>query len=146
MGLSFAPTPTPFISYTRLILFDCSLACVPYIGVVDRDTSLATRTLLRPFTRVFVRRRLHSHSQFLHGGRLLATLSQRLLTFFLKPLHLSVAFNCDISCTRFYLAASFTAARSTRSFTAAATSYSMETLFRRSTPYCCNPSPFKKLS
>jgi hypothetical protein len=58
------------------------------------------------------RRRLHSHSQFLHGGRLLATLSHRLVTFFLKPLHSSVAFSCDISCTRFYLAASFTAARS----------------------------------
>jgi hypothetical protein len=36
-----------------LILFDCSLACVPHIGVVDKDTSLAARTLLRPFTRLF---------------------------------------------------------------------------------------------
>jgi hypothetical protein len=35
-GRRSAPTPTPFISNTRLILFDCSLACVPHLGVVDK--------------------------------------------------------------------------------------------------------------
>jgi hypothetical protein len=65
--------------------------------------------------KTFCRRRLHSHSQFLHGGRLLATLSHRFFTSFSKILHLSVGSNCDISCTRFYLASSFTTARPPRS-------------------------------
>jgi hypothetical protein len=60
-------------------------------------------------------RLLHSRSQLLDCRRVLAGLSHRLLIFFFKPDPSNVAFNCDISCTRFYLAASFTAARSIRS-------------------------------
>jgi hypothetical protein len=43
----FAPKPT------RYILCDSPLVCVPQLGVVDKDKSLAARTLLRPFTRLF---------------------------------------------------------------------------------------------
>jgi hypothetical protein len=98
------------------VTLDCSLRLLACLRAVSRRRRQRQVTGYSNFAssvhKTLCRRRLHSHSQFLEGGRLLATLSHRLLTFFLKLFHLSVALNCDTSCTRFYLAASFTAARS----------------------------------
>jgi hypothetical protein len=95
-----------FSSSARLIACRISASSTRHVTSCSNLASAVHKTLSR--------RRLHSLSQFLDGGSCLATLSQHLLTFCSQIFFFSVASNYDNSCTRFYLAASFIAARTPR--------------------------------
>jgi hypothetical protein len=107
----FAPTPTPS-SNTRLILFHCSPACLPLLGVVGQMTRHCSN-LASAVHKTLCRRRLHCQAQFIDGARLLATHLPRMphdiqsLTILASsPQRLQFCY------TQFYSAASLTAARS----------------------------------
>jgi hypothetical protein len=128
-----------------LILFDCSLACEPYIGVVvmirdkllelcigSSQDSLPTPT---SFPLAVSPRRSPSRHAFASSLHCILQNSSFKCRFELRHQLHSV------------LLSSFFYRRSFATVTALLQlRHSMETLCRRSKPSCCNPSPFESLS
>jgi hypothetical protein len=125
------------------------LACLPLFGVVVQMTRHCSN-LASAVHKTLCRRRLHSHSQFLDGGRLLATLSRRmphsfqnflvetwLPTSTATPVALSSILSCQFYRRSFATVTSLLRPHCTIPY---------YTLCRRSTPFCCNPTPFQLLS